>query len=171
MKYLLFLLVLWAFPVRAEIIKTTPSECRFLTAHQPDSDVAYKPGVDVRGKPVVSADINASNFELPDVVQVPLSVDLIERIRDTADQFPGVMVEVDYGILEIHRDGRILYDGQDWTQPVYAACGHEAGNAISSDPVTKTAIPDVPAKPKTKPSPPPENVLLEGGESRDEGYR
>lgn len=44
-----------------EIVVVGKATCRALTAHQPAPDVAYKPGVDVHGKPVAPADLPSAN--------------------------------------------------------------------------------------------------------------
>lgn len=149
---------------------TMPPECRFVVRHVAEQGAAYTPGVDVRGKPVAPADINAAPFALPDVIQVPISVDLIERIRNAPEQFQGVEGEADYGVLEIHKDGRILYDGQDWSDPVRAACGHKAEDAISSSP-PKEEVQTGQEQELSKPHIPLPDTKIEGGEYREEGYK
>jgi hypothetical protein len=156
-----------AQPMAAEEEGSMPPECRFIVKHTPEKGVAFTPGVDLKGKAVVPADINASPFELPDVVQVPISIDLIERIRNAPEQFSGVEAEADYGVLEIHKDGRILYDGQDWGDPVRAACGHKAEDAISSPP----PVEDIGTPVQGALEPIVKDVLIEGGEYREEGYK
>ncbi|HEX2753183.1 MAG TPA: hypothetical protein VHP34_08830, partial [Alphaproteobacteria bacterium] len=49
--------------------------CRALVRHQPADDVTYKPGVDVHGKPVVEADINAAPITIPETVRFNITVD------------------------------------------------------------------------------------------------
>jgi hypothetical protein len=51
------------------------ADCLRLVPHDPDPDVAYKPGVDVRGKPVAPADLPDSGLqiELPDQVEFDIS--------------------------------------------------------------------------------------------------
>jgi hypothetical protein len=49
-------------------------DCRRLVQHRPDPDVAYKPGVDVRGKPVKPADLPGGlNLEPADDVEFEIS--------------------------------------------------------------------------------------------------
>jgi hypothetical protein len=43
----------------APVAVVSRDDCRRLVNHQPDPGVAYKPGVDVRGKPVAPADLAA----------------------------------------------------------------------------------------------------------------
>ena len=70
------------------------SDCRVLARHHPDADVAYTPGVDVKGQAVTPADLNP-----------PL--DLSERVRNF-----GFAVTVDIGDeLGRHRAARSV-DGE-----------------------------------------------------------
>ncbi len=100
-----------------------PPECRLLPAHVPRADVSaeYQAGVDVRGKPVVPADINGGYFNDLERVVIPLSVDLAERLKNS--NIEGLQLEADLGTLEIYQSGRVSYNGQDWTSQVYAICG------------------------------------------------
>ena len=41
-------------------IRITKSDCIRIVEHHPSAEVAYQPGVDVRGKKVVPADVEAS---------------------------------------------------------------------------------------------------------------
>ena len=47
-----------AAPAWAGRIVVKPDDCAALVAHVPDDDVAYRPGVDVRGNKVAPADLN-----------------------------------------------------------------------------------------------------------------
>ena len=63
-------------PVRITITKT---DCSRLVRHTPSADAAYKPGVDVHGKPVAPADLPGSGANavpglIPDVLEIPLTV-------------------------------------------------------------------------------------------------
>ena len=61
---------------RAQTIVVDSAACRALAVHQPSPDVAYKPGVDVRGRPVVGADLNPAPQFLPPTLSFDLNVDL-----------------------------------------------------------------------------------------------
>lgn len=111
--------------VKAQPIESTiPPECRLLPEHKADAGVAYQPGVDVQGKSVVPADINspmASTFANQTIV-VPLTVDLADRLQ--GQNIEGLQLEGNLGYLEIHPDGRVSHNGQDWTSQVYVLCGN-----------------------------------------------
>ncbi|MBM3598342.1 MAG: hypothetical protein FJX35_09025 [Alphaproteobacteria bacterium] len=75
----------FAAPTEAQertTVTVSDADCRKLVEHQPSADVAYKPGVDVRGRPVAPADLpsNASPIKMPDVIEIPISIDLSNRL-------------------------------------------------------------------------------------------
>ena len=64
------------------VITITKTDCSRLIQHFPAPDVAYKPGVDVRGRPVVSADADPAQAAfakkiLPEVLEIPLTINPI----------------------------------------------------------------------------------------------
>ena len=184
------MLLTLASPAWAE--STLPPECRFLQAHKPSNDVAYKPGVDVHGKPVVPADLNAAPMGLDQqTIVVPLTIDLAKRIQNNTVQ--GLELDATPGYLEIAPSGRVTYNGQDLTPQIHALCDEKpqevaapaaakpdrqtASNVIESAPVKEIA-PKPAAKPLTPPPAPVieapkeepkpvEGELLEGGEYAD----
>lgn len=61
------------------VITITKTDCSRLIQHQASADVAYKPGVDVRGKPVASADADPARAEfakklIPEVMEFPVTI-------------------------------------------------------------------------------------------------
>jgi hypothetical protein len=161
-----------------------PPECRILPDHRAANDVTYQPGVDVRGKAVVPADINAAPVGLgKETVVVPLTVDLAQKLQN--QNIEGLELKGTLGFLEIAPSGRVTYNGQDLTSQVHALCGEKPGetaplppskpdrqtapDVIESAPV-KENTPKPPAPkpvPASKPVAPPEpeqGELLEGGE-------
>ena len=169
-----------------------PPECRLLADHKASDDVSYKPGVDVRGKAVVPADINAAPMGLAEqTIVVPLTIDLARRLQN--HNIRGLGMESTLGFLEIATSGRVTYNGQDLTSQVHAVCAgnpqetaasasgeadrQTAPDVIESAPVKEIAPKPQIAKPVTppsapieapKPEPEPEQgELLEGGEYAD----
>lgn len=172
-RVILSLLLFFPLSVRAEDL---PPECRLLPAHVANNDVTYQPGVDVHGNKVVPADLNASSFAFPDVVTVPLGIDLAQRLQGLNIQ--GLQMESPMGILEIHRNGRVVYNGQDWTPQVYAVCGQVPPDIAPAGGLDGQAAEDAIKSPseETAPKLPSQQPayngdLIEGGAYRDEGYR
>ncbi len=64
MRSLIPLLAVFIFPgvgfAEDSAIRITKSDCIRLVEHHPSADVAYQPGVDVRGRKVAPADVEAS---------------------------------------------------------------------------------------------------------------
>lgn len=98
-----------------------PPECRLLPEHKASADVAYQPGVDMDGKAVVPADLNAAPMDMgKQSVIVPLNIDLARRLQGNGVQ--GLNLESTLGFLEIQPNGRVLYNGQDLTSQIYVLC-------------------------------------------------
>jgi hypothetical protein len=65
----------------AETMTISTADCRRLVAHAPRADVTYQAGVDVRGKPVVPADVNGgATLDLPAFIEIPITVDVAKRL-------------------------------------------------------------------------------------------
>lgn len=113
--------LLWApmLPAAAEesYLTISKDDCSRLARHYPAGDVAYQPGRDVRGKPVVPADLEGGlngtgGLILPQAVVIPIEVDLFERygIPANSANFKG-----DVFIGEVVVDvasGRAVFNGQ-----------------------------------------------------------
>lgn len=92
-------------------IIVTKDTCRMLTVHIPDSSVAYKPGVDVHGKPVVPANLESgANWQLPQTVSFQVREDL-------AAQGPREY-EADFAEIKVNLGtNQITLNGQPLTSP------------------------------------------------------
>ena len=121
MKALFILSVLMFSPAYAQDLDDI---CSNVVRHIPNDDVAYKPGVDVHGKPVVSADLNPSTIPVPDIIRIPLTVDALQFLDgvDTA----GLLGEAQIAEIEIHNDGRVMMNGKDISTPIHAHCQEQA---------------------------------------------
>ncbi len=146
MRYLVLIISLF-LPLGAQA-NDLPPECKILPVHVSEKMSAdYVPGVDVKGRPVTPADVNAQPFHDLDRVVIPLSVDLAERL-DT--DIEGLELDADLGTLEIYQSGRVVYNGQDWTSQVYTICGEQ----VPAD--TPVDIPtDIPEKADGQDAPDP----------------
>lgn len=180
MKHFIFLVSLFlSFPAFAQ--ETLPPECRLLKEHKPSADVAYQGGVDVHGKAVVPADVNAAPMGAgSQTLVVPLSVDLAKRLQNHSIQ--GLDMTGTLGFIEIEPDGRVLYNGQDLTGQVHVLCGRKphgaaippdgqaAPDIVESAPVNKTTppAPETPVLqlPEPKAPEPVQGALIEGSEYR-----
>lgn len=71
----------------ADEIRITSRDCQRIVRHVADADVAYKPGVDVRGKPVAPADLSDSpKLKLPDVYTFDINIDMGRYLGRPEDQ-------------------------------------------------------------------------------------
>ncbi len=95
----------------AEIVLSSDA-CRNLAVYQPgvDGDAAYKPGVDVTGKPVVEADLGGGGIPAPDTVEFDLTVDMAQYLGFSVN--PAVEGKIGIAKITVLPDGRILRDGQ-----------------------------------------------------------
>jgi hypothetical protein len=113
-------LALLAGPALAQTVTITGVDCRKLARHMPAPDVAYKPGVDARGRPVAPADINAApQIRVPETITFDAAVDLRRfGIPQTSPLFqPNVAV----GRVDVLQDGRVFFNGERLGDPEIAA--------------------------------------------------
>jgi hypothetical protein len=101
--------------------------CARLMRHTPAPDVAFKPGVDVRGKPVASADHDGyARIEPPDEIVFDIEVDLRDLQEDAvADPASRAGRFLDHdaklGRARVNlKDGRAYYNGQPLTSEAQA---------------------------------------------------
>lgn len=89
-------------------VMDTRQVCQYLTRHQPAADVAYKPGVDAQGRPVVSADLPrafGSRAKIEPKVEFKLSPDLVQKYTNNLPASVAAM-------LGEATPGRITVEGQ-----------------------------------------------------------
>ncbi|KJE36972.1 hypothetical protein UF64_01070 [Thalassospira sp. HJ] len=116
----------------APTITVTRSACKALVTHVPDDDVAYKPGVDVRGNEVAPADLNGgSNIlkSLPKEIEFPVTIDFFEYSGLTVPD--GVSGEQSIGKIT-YRNGRVYFNDQP--------LGDDANNAELIDACRKAGF-------------------------------
>lgn len=98
--------------------------CQSLPVYRPDPGVEYRPGVDVHGRAVAPADLNVPlNVGVDEVIRIPVTVDLVRRFN----LYPaaGIELEPDVGVISIHSDGRVEYNGQDLARQAYTLCARD----------------------------------------------
>lgn len=116
----------WADPA----LKVSRKDCQRAVAHQPSGDVAYKPGVDVHGRKVRSADAGGTaKIDLPEEITIPITMDIAKKygFGDSGKNYFG---ETSVGKVTVRGD-RVFWNGKpldDQDQAaVIAACKQAAG--------------------------------------------
>ncbi len=102
-------------------ITVSRSACKALVKHVPDDDVAYTPGVDVRGNKVVGADLNGgSNIlkSLPKEIEFPVTIDFFEYAGISVPD--GVSGDQSIGKIT-YRNGRVYFNDQQLGDEAYSA--------------------------------------------------
>lgn len=124
--------------------------CKLRGQHVVTSGVAYQPGVDVYGNAVVPADVGSAPSMVPDVVRIPLNFDLAQRLGVVPT---GAKLDADMGYVDIHRDGRVTFNGQDMTKATAIACGDQGSESVgatieaTAQPTKIIVPPDAPTLP------------------------
>jgi hypothetical protein len=81
----------------------------------------YQPGVDVKGRPVVPADVGQNQaIKIPEHYAIPVKADLLQLLGAVVPA--GLDLEAMMGIIEVQPDGRITYNGQDLTDGAQEVC-------------------------------------------------
>ncbi|HEX2116637.1 MAG TPA: hypothetical protein VHM01_19710 [Alphaproteobacteria bacterium] len=126
-------LIVVAAPAWAQKVTIAGIDCRKLIPHQPSADVAYKPGVDARGRPVAPADVNgAPQIRMPEVITFDAAVDL-RRFGIPATS-PLFQPNVSVGRVDVLRDGRIFFNGERLGSPEIAALEELCSRAAKTAP-------------------------------------
>ena len=85
-------------------------------------DANYKPGVDVKGNAVASADVAAPAMTVPSTLRSPLTVDLAQRLNEVLPD--GGKLEAQVGMVEVRQDGKVFINGNDLTGSATAMCNN-----------------------------------------------
>jgi len=104
-------------------LRISRADCARLVANIPSDDVAYQPGVDVRGRPVAPADLDGTPaLALPESYRIRIEVDSDDRfeIPATAGSYDADIV---IGEALVEADGRVLFNGQ----PLQSEAAFELG--------------------------------------------
>lgn len=132
---LVVLATLWsaleAFPGAAQMagpIQNTVvlkrADCTRLTAYVPAADVAYQPGVDVRGRAVAPADLAGTpQIVMPEDITIAISVELQARfgIPATSSLYKP---EAGIGTVVVKPDGSASFNGQPLTNQEQSALAY-----------------------------------------------
>ena len=69
----------------------TREDCRRLVRLADDQDVAYRPGIDVHGRPVAPADLDGQGgLQLPTTFAIPITVDVLQGFGPAGPHAPLV---------------------------------------------------------------------------------
>ena len=94
---------------RAQTIVVDSAACRTLATHHPSPDVAYRPGVDARGRPVAGADLAPSAPVLSPSFTFDLNVDLAPYLPAGSRLS---MPQMGVGRVTLGPDGKVMFNGQ-----------------------------------------------------------
>lgn len=83
--------------------------CVQLVQHVPADDATYRPGVDVRGRPVASADLGGGHgIKIPDEINIDIGFDVAQRYQMTG---PGAAAKGSVGTVTV-KNGKAYFNGQ-----------------------------------------------------------
>jgi hypothetical protein len=102
-------------------------ECQRVETHIARDDVAYKPGVDVRGNPVAPADLDGTPLKLPKNIVIDLSLPLADLYAPGTSP-PRIVqgAEVEVGKIEYNiLSGKFTFNGQTLADPALHAIAEE----------------------------------------------
>jgi hypothetical protein len=95
----------------AQTLTIRRDDCSRLVQHVPAPDVAYQPGVDVRGRPVAPADLPGTvRIDVPETITFDVAADL--RRFGLPPFSPLYEPNVPLGRVTVERDGRAYFNGQ-----------------------------------------------------------
>lgn len=114
-------LVSGAIPVTAAetVIRIPRADCARLVEHRSAPDVAYKPGVDVRGKKVAPADLPGSSAAIKAPKQVEIEISFNPLRGGAGNRFGSS--EMIVGRVQFNLEtGEATFNGQPLTDPEQA---------------------------------------------------
>ncbi len=150
MRYLLFLLLIsFPFIAHAQDSGAIDKLCAHIENKQKPNSVEYVPGVDVKGNPVVPADLSDNgNSLINDPVILPININLAERYGLYLPT--DIELEPNIANMVLFADGRIILGDKDLTPSIKRFCenynleatnnqsnqeeghGHESANPVLS---------------------------------------
>ncbi len=102
----------WHVPAEAASATISSRDCQRVVRHQASADVAYKPGVDVRGKKVKPADAGGgSAYKLPKEFSFNIGVDIAAKYGLDAK---NITAEMTTGKVTV-RGSRVYMNGKSMT--------------------------------------------------------
>lgn len=95
--------------------------CNIYQAQRDNGGVNYREGVDAYGNPVVPADASTGQFELPEVINIPINVDLAEYLKDA--KVKGLNLDANMGMMKIYPEGKVVANDKDISAQMAMYCG------------------------------------------------
>lgn len=106
---------------QAQTVVLTRADCARLVAHRPTPDATYRPGIDVRGRPVAPADLPGTpQIAFPDQIVLDITVDIQQRFGIPATS-SFYKPEAQVGRVVVDPDGMARFNGQPLTDPEQGA--------------------------------------------------
>ena len=104
------LLIAWSnnSTIAYDFCENYSNDTHYNITHTPRADVIH------RGQGTIN---------IPDPVYVPLTIELAKTYD--IDLPLGGELDAQFGMMEIYKDGRILYDGRDISSQIESACIHD----------------------------------------------
>ncbi len=105
-------------------VTITKADCSRLARHVPSADTAYRPGVDVHGKPVVPADLGGTpQIKLPEEINIAITVEIQDRFGIPAN---STLFDPDayIGNVTVKKDGSTYFNGQPLGSEEQRALAH-----------------------------------------------
>ena len=132
----LSLAVTGATPGLADVYTVTTQDCRQIVTHVPADDVAYVPGVDVSGNPVVPADLGGGyGITAPEEVTINIRLDLAEQLglggEDGGIAAATIGGEAVVGQVTV-RDNDIYWNGRKIPRDSHAVLAASCGDAFTA---------------------------------------
>lgn len=105
----------------ARTVRITKADCTRLVKHEPSDDVAYRAGVDVHGRSVAPADLDAgAEIVLPEVLVIPIEADVLGDGKGADDR--SFRADARLGLVEVDTEtGRVAFNGR----PISGEARHE----------------------------------------------
>lgn len=114
-------------------IEATKEDCQRIEKHVARNDVNYKPGVDVRGRPVKPADLNSTPLIDLDEIVIDLSLPIKELFsagRPLRDDLAAAEVKV--GTIRYNmKSGKFFFNDQELADPALNAIAAECNKRYS----------------------------------------
>lgn len=96
----------------AQVVSVDTANCQLLMRHAMAPDVSYRPGVDVHGRSVASADLPSdSGLNLPRDIPINIEIPVRTLLGNNSPYLTGD-AKIQLGQVVVQQDGRVLFNGQ-----------------------------------------------------------